>query len=154
RLAEEVERLAAERSREASGFAALRGSLLPPVEGAVVEVLFGKTLNARFHTEVHQNGLDLRAPKGAAVRAVAPGRVAFAASFRAYGNLAIVDHGGGFHTLYAHLDSFDVKEGDEVEAGRRIGRVGDTGSLKGAYLYFEIRDGAKPVDPLPWLRPR
>jgi len=154
RLAEEMERLATERARTAGGFAALRGSLDPPVEGGVVEVLFGKTLNARFNTVVHQNGIDLRAPKGAAVRAVAPGRVAFAAPFRAYGNLAIVDHGGGFHTLYGHLDSFSVAEGDEVEAGTSIGAVGDSGSLKGAYLYFEIRDGAKPIDPLPWLRQR
>ncbi|HWV39512.1 MAG TPA: M23 family metallopeptidase [Vulgatibacter sp.] len=154
RLAEEMERLAAERARSSSGFAALRGSLESPVEGAVVEVLFGKTVDARFHTVVHQNGIDLRAPKGAPVRAVAAGRVAFAAPFRAYGNLVILDHGDGFHTLYGHLDSFAVAEGEEVAAGRTIGAVGDSGSLKGAYLYFEIREGAKPVDPLPWLRSR
>ncbi len=151
RLGDEVERLGREAPAASSGFGALRGSLPLPVRGAVVEVLFGRVLNARFQTEVQQNGLDLRAPKGSRVDAVGPGIVAFAAWFRAYGNLVILDHGDGYHSLYGHLDSIEVPEGAQVAAGEMVGEVGDTGSIKGAYLYFELRRSGKPVDPLPWF---
>ncbi|AKU90347.1 murein hydrolase activator EnvC family protein [Vulgatibacter incomptus] len=154
RLAEKVEKLARERAAASTGFGALRGSLHMPVEGAVIEVLFGRTVNAKFNTVTLQNGLDLRAPQGADVTAVAPGKVVFADWFRGYGNLVILDHGDGFHSLYGHLDRFDVSVGEQVEAGRRLGFVGDSGSLKGAYLYFELRESGRPVDPLPWVRKR
>lgn len=132
-------------------FASLKGALPMPVEGAIVEVLFGKTVNARFKTVVVQNGLDLRAALGSEVRAVAPAKVIFADWFRAYGNLVILDHGEGYHSLYGHLDSISVEVGREVEAGALLGRVGESASLKGAYLYFELRERGKPIDPMGWL---
>ena len=63
----------------------------------------------------------------------------FAGWLKGYGNLVIVDHGGAYHSLYAHLKDAAVEVGVEVEEGEEIATVGDTGSLKGAYLYFEIR---------------
>ena len=135
----------------ATGFGRLRGRVPWPVDGAVIEVAFGKVVNARFNTVTQQNGLDLRVHEGAEVRAVGTGQVAFAGWFRGYGNLVIVDHGDGYHTLYAHLAAVARKAGDMVEAGDLVGLVGDTGSLKGAYLYFELRANGKPVDPMPWL---
>jgi septal ring factor EnvC (AmiA/AmiB activator) len=89
---------------------------------------------------------------GAEVRAVAPGRVAHAGWFKGYGNLVIVDHGDGYHTLVAHLASMSTAMGEEVEPGALLGTVGDTGSLKGTYLYFEIREKGRPIDPRAWLR--
>jgi len=155
RLTDELDRIAEDApAPKGGGFAKLRGQLLWPVEDAVVEVLFGKMLNARFKTVVAQNGLDLRAPHGAEVMAVAAGRVIYADWFRTYGNLVIVDHGGGYHTLYGHLDTIDLPVGATLEAGDLIGLLGDSGSLKGSYLYFELRENGKPVDPLRWFRQR
>jgi septal ring factor EnvC (AmiA/AmiB activator) len=134
-----------------TGFGLLRGKIPWPVEGSVVEVGFGKVVNAKFNTITHQNGLDLRVHEGAEVKAVSNGQVAFAGWFRGYGNLVIVDHGDGFHTLYAHLAAVAVKVGETVAAEQLVGLVGDTGSLKGAYLYFEIRANGKPLDPMPWF---
>ena len=132
------------------GFLARKGRLPPPAPGAIT-VGFGKVVNPKFNTVTVQNGIDLEAPAGAPVRAVAPGRVVHAGWFKGYGNLVIVDHGEGYHTLVAHLASMHTAMGEEVEAGSVLGTVGDSGSLKGAYLYFEIREKGRPVDPRPWL---
>jgi septal ring factor EnvC (AmiA/AmiB activator) len=132
------------------GFAARKGRLPPPAPGPVT-VAFGKVVNPRFNTVTFQNGIDLGAPAGALVRAVAPGRVVHAGWFKGYGNLVIVDHGEGYHTLVAHLASMRTARGEEVGAGAVLGTVGDSGSLKGPYLYFELRERGRPVDPRPWL---
>ena len=133
-----------------SGFGALRGRLPLPTPG-LVEVGFGKVVNPRFNTVTVQKGLDLRAPAGTPVYAVAPGKVAYAGWLRGYGNLLILDHGDGYHSLMAHLASVRPALGATVNAGEPVGAVGDTGSLKGAYLYFEIRKRGEAVDPAPWL---
>ncbi len=85
------------------------------------------------------------------MHAVAPGKVVFAGWLRGYGNLLILDHGSGYHSLMAHLASVVPTVGAEVQPGEEVGTVGDTGSLKGAYLYFEIRKGGLAVDPAPWF---
>ncbi len=135
-----------------TGFALLRGRLPQPVTGTV-EVGFGRVVNPRFNTFTVQKGIDIRAPAGTQVRAVAPGNVAHSGWFKGYGNLVIVDHGDGYHTLVAHLGSMSTAMGEEVQAGTLLGTVGDTGSLKGPYLYFEVRERGRPVDPRAWLRP-
>jgi septal ring factor EnvC (AmiA/AmiB activator) len=132
------------------GFAARRGKLPLPAPGPVA-VGFGRVVNPKFNTVTVQNGIDVEAPAGAPVRAVAPGRVVHAGWFKGYGNLVIVDHGEGYHTLVAHLATMQTAMGEEVEAGAVLGTVGDSGSLKGPYLYFEIREKGRPVDPRPWL---
>lgn len=135
-----------------SGFGALRGKLPRPVSG-IVEVGFGKVVNPRFNTVTVQKGLDIRAAAGTPVRAVAEGTVAYAGALRGYGNLLILDHGDGYHTLMAHLSSITSELGGMVLPGDVVGEVGDTGSLKGAYLYFEVRKSGQAVDPAPWLAP-
>lgn len=134
----------------ASGFGALKGRLPLPTEGRV-EVGFGKIVNPKFNTVTVHKGLDLRAPLGTPVRAVAEGRVAFAGELRGYGKLLILDHGDDYHTVLAHLATLDREVGERVQAGEVVGGVGDTGSLKGAYLYFEIRKRGVPTDPSVWL---
>jgi murein DD-endopeptidase MepM/ murein hydrolase activator NlpD len=118
------------------GFHKRKGKMPYPAKG-IIEVPFGKVLNPKFNTVTFQKGLDLRAAEGSEVVSVADGKVVHAGPFRGYGNLLIVDHGDGYHTLYAHLATLAKAVGDEVEAGQQVGTVGDTGSLKGAYLYFE-----------------
>jgi septal ring factor EnvC (AmiA/AmiB activator) len=135
-----------------AAFAARKGRLAPPADGPVT-VGFGKVVNPRFNTVTVQNGVDIGAPAGAPVHAVAPGRVVHAGWFKGYGNLVIVDHGDGYHTLVAHLAAMRTAMGEEVEAGSVLGTVGDSGSLKGPYLYFELREKGRPVDPRPWLAP-
>lgn len=135
-----------------SGFRARKGQLPFPTAG-LVEVGFGKIVNPRFNTVTVQKGLDIRAAEGADVVAVSTGNVVFSGWLKGYGNLVIIDHGGNFHSLYAHLANSQVETGNAVEEGEKIGQVGDTGSLKGSYLYFEIRKSGQAVDPLPWLKP-
>jgi septal ring factor EnvC (AmiA/AmiB activator) len=128
-----------------------RGKLPFPVETGRVEVPFGRAVDPRFGTVTLQTGIDVRAPMGAPVRAVWDGKVAHAGWFKGFGNLLIVDHGDGVFSLMAHLDQLEKALGDTVRAGEEVGTVGETGSLKGAYLYFELRDGQKPLDPERWL---
>jgi septal ring factor EnvC (AmiA/AmiB activator) len=128
-----------------------RGKLGFPLAKGRIEVHFGRTTDPRFGTITLQRGLDLRAPQGTPVRAVWDGKVVHAGWFKGYGNLIIVDHGDGVFSLMAHLDQLQRAVGDAVRRGDEVGTVGDTGSLKGAYLYFELRDRQKPLDPERWL---
>jgi len=129
-----------------------RGKLAFPVDQGRVEVRFGRAVDPRFGTVTLQNGIDVRAPTGSPVRAIWNGKVAHAGWFRGFGNLLIVDHGDGMFSLMAHLDQLQKALGDSVRAGEVVGTVGETGSLKGPYLYFELRDGQTPLDPERWLR--
>jgi murein hydrolase activator len=128
-----------------------RGKLAFPLLRGRVEVHFGRTIDPRFGTVTLQQGIDVRAPLGTPVHAVWDGKIAHAGWFKGFGNLLIIDHGQGVFSLMAHLDQLEKAVGDEVHTGDEVGTVGDSGSLKGAYLYFELRDGQKPLDPERWL---
>jgi septal ring factor EnvC (AmiA/AmiB activator) len=136
-----------------TGFAALRGRLAWPAEGRVVGE-YGAQVHPRFGTKTFRNGIDIDVAEGTSIVAVAGGQVLYTGWFRGYGNLIIVDHGGEYYTLYAHAADIRVAEGDDVRQGQIIGTVGDTGSLQGPRLYFEVRHSGKPQDPSQWLRPR
>lgn len=98
-------------------------------------------------------GLDLAAPAGTPVRAAGPGVVVRAGDAGGYGNMVVIDHGGGVTTRYAHLARADVKPGDHVAAGAAIGAVGQTGRTTGPHLHFEVRRDGQPVDPRNELTP-
>jgi septal ring factor EnvC (AmiA/AmiB activator) len=136
-----------------TGFAALRGRLSWPADGRVVAE-YGPQVNPRFGTKTFRNGIDIEATEGSNIAAVFPGHVVYTGWFRGYGNLIIVDHGSEYYTVYAHAADIRVTEGDEVKQGQLIGTVGDTGSLQGPRLYFEVRHEGKPQDPAQWLRPK
>jgi septal ring factor EnvC (AmiA/AmiB activator) len=136
---------------QSTGLRARKGQLPFPTHG-IVEVGFGKVVNPRFNTVTVQKGIDVRAAAGADVVSVGPGTVVFSGWLKGYGTMVIVDHGANYHSLYAHLADSQVDVGTVVEEGETLGTVGDTGSLKGAYLYFEIRKGGQAVDPQPWLK--
>ena len=123
-----------------AGFEALKGRLPLPVAGKL-ETTKGERLR----------GISLKASPGSVVRGVFKGRVAYADWFKGYGNLMIVDHGDNFHTVMAHLSEMLKKRDDRVETGEPIAKVGDTGSLDGSVLYFEIRHRGVPLNPLPWF---
>ncbi len=130
-----------------------RGLLHRPVDGPVSEG-FGEIVHPRFKTVVPHPGLDFDAAEGAPFRSVFEGRVVFASWLHGYGLTAIVDHGGDLMSVYAHASVLAVEPGQEVLAGDALGRVGDSGSLRGPYLYFEIRESGRPVDPEKWLSAR
>ncbi|MEA2433482.1 MAG: hypothetical protein QOG54_939 [Actinomycetota bacterium] len=100
----------------------------------------------RMHT-----GIDIDGVTGDPIVASKAGRVILAQAYSGYGNAIIIDHGGGFATLYGHLSAFDVRSGEDVAQGQIIGRVGCTGSCTGDHLHFEVRVNGTPVDPLDYL---
>jgi murein DD-endopeptidase MepM/ murein hydrolase activator NlpD len=100
------------------------------------------------------NGLDILAPEGTPVRAAETGVVLYAGDgMRGFGNVAVLDHGGGATTLYGHLKEIHVRSGDAVAAGTVIGTVGRTGNATTSHLHFEVRIGGRPVDPADHLQP-
>ncbi|HCM73957.1 MAG TPA: peptidase M23, partial [Armatimonadetes bacterium] len=101
-------------------------------------------------TRLHA-GIDIAAPTGTAIRASASGTVVTASSMRGYGNTVIIDHGGGFSTLYGHCSRLFVRAGQRVNQGDRIAAVGSTGLSTGPHLHFEIRVNGRPVNPASYL---
>jgi septal ring factor EnvC (AmiA/AmiB activator) len=130
-----------------------RGLLDWPAEGEI-SAGFGTMIHPRFKTRIPHPGLDIEGDFSSPIRTVFDGRVVFAAWMRGYGLTAIVDHGHGLLSIYAHASVLLVESGQAVTRGQSLGRVGDTGSLRGPYLYFELRLDGKPEDPDGWLRPR
>jgi septal ring factor EnvC (AmiA/AmiB activator) len=128
-----------------------RGRVRRPLAGRIRSG-FGRQVDPEFGTQTLRNGVEIEAPAGTPVQAVAAGRVLFAGWFRGYGQMVILDHGRDDLTVLGYLERLSVEKGDMVRAGQEIGTVGETGSLSGAGLYFEIRAGGKPVDPQAWLQ--
>jgi septal ring factor EnvC (AmiA/AmiB activator) len=137
----------------ATGFSALRGGLPWPTPGRLVAA-YGAQVHPRFGTRTFRSGIDIEAAEGTDVSAVYGGKVVYTGWFKGYGNLIVLDHGDEYYTVYAHVAEIDVKEGEAVRQGQRIGTVGDTGSLTGPRLYFEVRHQGKSQDPEQWLRQR
>ena len=132
------------------GFGTFRGKLAFPVEGRILST-FGKNENPKFNTFTVQKGIEIEAAIGAEIRAVYDGRVLYSDWFKGYGKILIIDHGEGYYTLSGHASALLKNVGEEVRGGEGAALVGDTGSLKGPCLYFEIRQRGKPLDPLEWL---
>ncbi|HEU4429651.1 MAG TPA: peptidoglycan DD-metalloendopeptidase family protein, partial [Myxococcota bacterium] len=134
----------------ARSFREQRGRLPPPVAGKLLRG-FGKLIDSEYRTETFQKGVDFAVEVGEPVAAIAAGEVRFADWFRGYGRMLILDHGDGYFTVSGHLDAIDVAVGQRVAGGERVGSAGETGSLSGPRLYFEVRQGADAVDPAEWL---
>jgi septal ring factor EnvC (AmiA/AmiB activator) len=134
-----------------SAFARRRRSLPWPTRGRVVS-RFGKRRHPRFNTYIHNKGIDIAGPIGQNVFSVAPGQVLFAEWFEGYGRMIILDHGGGYNTIYAHLKKIKISEGDMVKNRQAVGTLGDSGTWKGPALYFEIRKRGKALNPIQWLK--
>ena len=132
-------------------FSKNRGRLPWPVTGRLLGS-FGYQKNPRFGTATYNSGIDIAAKFGTPIAAVSKARVDLVTWLDGYGKCAILNHGGGFYTLYAHASEILVSVGKEVAAGEIIGKVGDTGSTIGTALHFEIRQGKTALNPLDWFR--
>lgn len=123
-----------------------------PTLGAIATG-FGDHLDPKFSTKISTTGIEIRTRLGAEVRSIADGSVVFVDMLSGYGQTVIVEHGDNFLSLYAHLDSIAVAKGQAIKATELVGTVGESSSLDGAKLYFEIRKGGVALDPMTWLRP-
>ncbi len=132
-----------------SPFAGMRGKLTWPTTGRL-EARFGQS---RAGT-VKWDGVVIAAARGTPVRAIYRGRVVYADWLAGLGLLMIIDHGGGFLSLYGHNEQLFRAVGDQVAAGDTVAGVGDSGGRAQPGLYFEIRQGARPLDPAPWFKDR
>lgn len=154
RDAKGLERLIAELRRAAQDFpdvgnqpfAKTRGKLPWPVRGKLLS-RFGQARGGGLKWQ----GITIGASRGTQVRAPYPGRVLYADWLAGMGLLVVVDHGGGFMSLYGHNEQLYRKVGDRVQVGDVIGAVGDGGPSRGTGLYFEIRQGRQALDPVQWL---
>jgi septal ring factor EnvC (AmiA/AmiB activator) len=139
-----INKLEREKSLLAYGkpkYETLKGKLTPPVQGKVISLF----------KERGQNGIEIKAPMGAEIRAVLPGKVLYADWLKGFGNVVIIDHGDHTFTIYGYASELLKKEGDIISQGESIALVGSSGSLKGPCLYFEIRHQGKPQDPMHWI---
>jgi septal ring factor EnvC (AmiA/AmiB activator) len=129
-----------------------QGALAWPVEGTILED-FGPKRSTRFATVTVSNGLKIEAAPGTEVRSIYEGTVVFTQWFKGYGNLVIVDHGDRIFSLYGNTRNSAVNVGDKIPPGHVLGQVAENeeGGISG-YLYFEIREDNKPVNPQSWLR--
>ena len=140
-----------EKGSAVNGFELQKGLLEFPVNGDVVG-FFGKEIDKDSKTPVYRKGIEILAGMGSAIRAVYGGRVIFADQFKGYGLMMIIDHGGGFYTLYAHASRLMKKMNDEINKGDIIGEIGESGPTGEPVLYFEVRRGGKPENPMNWLK--
>lgn len=136
-------------TEEQQPFAQRRGKLAWPTEGELRQP-FGSRRSANMNWD----GWLIQAEEGKPVRAVHGGRVVFSDYLRGHGLLIIVDHGDAYLSLYAHNQVLLKEIGEWIHAGEAIGRVGNSGGLERASLYFELRHRGRPTNPAPWFGPQ
>lgn len=132
-------------------FSAHKGLLNWPVKGNIIS-FFGPYRDKKYKVMNFQSGINIKAERGEPIRSISDGLTIFASWFKGFGNMMIVDHGNHYYTVYAHLEEVFKVKGDRVEKGEVIATVGDSGSMMGPALHFEVRHHGKPVDPLKWIR--
>lgn len=136
---------------KSTGFAKLKGKLPFPVQGKIIS-RYGNKVDKKLNTTFFQKGIEIATAEGNEIRAIYEGKILYAEWFKGYGNIIIVDHGDSYYSLSGYLSKILKRAGERVETGEVIAFSGETGSLKGPCLYFELRHQGKTVNPLPWLR--
>lgn len=131
-------------------FSEYQGLLKLPVDGKIIS-RYGKYTDPQSGAASFRNGVELQADRGTPVRVVFDGETSFSDWIAGFGRVIIVAHGDSFYTVYGHLEELFAGEGDAVEANEVIGTVGESGSIFGPALYFEIRHKGKPLDPNDWI---
>ena len=134
-----------------SNFSLMKGKLSFPVKGKIISK-FGRTEHPDLHTFTFQKGIEIKAPSGIEIKSIFNGKVIYADWFKGYGNMIIINHGDHYYSIYAHAEKLFKQIGDIVKKNETVALVGDTNSLNGSCLYFEIRHKGKPLDPLSWLK--
>ncbi|OGP12794.1 MAG: hypothetical protein A2052_07595 [Deltaproteobacteria bacterium GWA2_54_12] len=136
-----------------TGFASMKGRLVMPADGQVTS-RYGKVKHPKFQTVTFNNGITIESALGSSVKSVYDGKVVYVGWLKGYGQVLILDHKGGFYTLYAHLGKVSKDKGEDVTRGAELGLVGDSGPEGRPGLYFEVRQRGVPKDPMDWLKGR
>jgi len=131
-------------------FSAYQGLLKMPVNGKVISK-YGKYVEPHSGASNFRNGIEIQSRPGTPIRAVFSGQTIYSSWLKGYGNVIIIAHGKNYHTVYAHAEELFRAKGEKVEVGEVIATVGDTGTMNGPTLYFEIRHQGNPIDPLEWI---
>lgn len=134
-----------------SDFARLKGRLPWPVDGKVA-IQYGAQVDPIFNLPVFRSGMHIKTSNNSLVKAVHEGKVVFADYFKGYGQLVIISHSGGYHSLYGNLSKIFLENGVIIKENTTIGEVGESNAIGASGLYFEIRYKGKPLDPQQWLR--
>ena len=134
-------------------FKALRGKLPWPAEGRVV-TKFGRQWNSKLKTTTENPGIDIKGQPGSSIKAVMGGVVTTITYIRGYGTTIIIDNGGGFYTVYSHVTNIQTSVDNQVRTGDVIAYMGDSGSINGSKLHFEIWGKGQKLDPEKWLTKR
>ena len=132
-------------------FKALKGQLPWPADGRIISK-FGRQWNAKLKTTTENPGIDIKGKPGSSIRTVLGGVVTTITYIRGYGTTIIVDHGGGFYTVYSHVTNIQTNVDSQVRNGDVIAYMGDSGSINGSKLHFEIWGKGQKLDPEKWLR--
>jgi len=127
-----------------------KGRLNLPLKGRILNK-FGRKRVKEYESYIVYNGINIRVRRGTPVQAVFDGKVLYTGELEGYGNLVIVGHGMEYHSLYGHLDSIKVAANKVVKTGEVIALSGDSGSVEGETLYFELRKNGKPIEPVRWF---
>ena len=135
---------------QTKSFNTLRGQLPWPASGRVISK-FGKQWNAKLKTTTDNPGIDIKGKPGSAIRSVLNGVVTTITYIRGYGTTVIIDHGGGFYTVYSHVTNIQTHVDSEVRSGDVIAYMGDSGSINGSKLHFEIWGKGQKLNPEKWL---
>jgi septal ring factor EnvC (AmiA/AmiB activator) len=143
-------KLQAEKTALVKGFVMKKGKMPPPVSGRLVS-LFGTPVNDKKESGETTKGITIDAEDGSKVRTIFAGKIIFAGYKRGYGNTVIIDHGLKYFSITSRLETLTVKTGDILDHRNIIGIAGDIATLFEKGLYFEIRHGTDPVDPLKWI---
>ena len=122
-----------------------------PVKGKIIS-FYGPYQNTKFNVVNFRSGIEIKADRGEPIRTVCDGQIIYADWFKGYGNMIIINHGDNYYTVYAHAEELFMSKGDTVEMGEVVATVGDSGSMIGPSLHFEVRHHGKPVDPLQWIK--
>jgi septal ring factor EnvC (AmiA/AmiB activator) len=138
-------------NKSSQAFSARRGLLKMPVKGKIVST-YGTYVEPQSGATNFRKGIEIEAERGAPISAVYGGQIVYADWLKGYGNVIIITHGDNYYTVYAHAEDLFRKKGDHVEADDVIATVGDTGSMSGPTLYFEIRHHGNTEDPLKWIK--
>tara|TARA_B100000161_G_scaffold123790_1_gene87769 strand:+ start:179 stop:1369 length:1191 start_codon:yes stop_codon:yes gene_type:complete len=131
-------------------FNLLKGQLPWPTEGRVISK-FGKQWNSRLKTTTDNPGIDIKGQPGSPIRSTMSGVVTTITYIRGYGTTVIIDHGGGFYTVYSHVTNIQTQVDSEVRSGDVIAYMGDSGSVNGSKLHFEVWGKGQKLDPEKWL---
>ena len=131
-------------------FASLKSQLPWPAEGRII-TKFGRQWNSKLKTTTENPGIDIKGKPGSPIRTVLGGVVTTITYIRGYGTTIIIDHGGGFYTVYSHVANIQTNVDSQVRNGDVIAYMGDSGSINGSKLHFEIWGKGQKLNPEEWL---